>query len=87
MYEDKHKLLRRLAYSILFIAFVLSFTKVESMLDAHQLNVFLKTSETINFTRAAKQLHMTQPDVSQHLQSLENHFKMHFFYATGTDSN
>lgn len=53
------------------------------MLDAHQLNVFLKASETLNFTRAAKQLDMTQPSVSQHIQSLENHFDMQLFLRTG----
>ena len=31
------------------------------MLDAHQLNVFLTAARTLNFTVAARQLHMTQP--------------------------
>jgi len=53
------------------------------MLDAHQLNVFLKASETLNFTQAAKRLNLTQPSVSQHIQSLENHFNMKLFLRTG----
>lgn len=36
-----------------------------------QLLVFLKVAELQNFSRAAKELHMTQPAVSQHIQALE----------------
>lgn len=50
------------------------------MLDTHQLNIFLKASETLNFTQAAKLLHLTQPSVSQHIQSLENHFDTQLFF-------
>lgn len=53
------------------------------MLDVHQLNVFLASAETLNFTRAAKQLHMTQPSVSQHIQALERHFSMPLFIRNG----
>jgi DNA-binding transcriptional LysR family regulator len=53
------------------------------MLDAHQLNVFLVAAETLNFTRAAERLHMTQPSVSQHIQSLEKHFGVELFIRTG----
>ena len=45
------------------------------MLDAHQLNVFLTAAETLNFTEAARLLNMTQPSVSQHIQTLEQHFQ------------
>lgn len=54
------------------------------MLDTHQLNIFLKASETLNFTHAAKQLHLTQPSVSQHIQSLENQFDTQLFFRTGS---
>lgn len=54
------------------------------MLDTHQLNIFLKASETLNFTQAAKLLHLTQPSVSQHIQSLENHFDTQLFFRTGS---
>lgn len=53
------------------------------MLDAHQLNVFLTAARTLNFTTAARQLHMTQPSVSQHIQALENHFEMPLFLRSG----
>ncbi len=53
------------------------------MLDVHQLNVFLAAAETLNFTQAARQLHMTQPSVSQHIQGLERHFDMSLFIRNG----
>ena len=53
------------------------------MLDAHQLNVFLIAANTLNFTAAARQLHMTQPSVSQHIQSLEQHFDTDLFIRSG----
>jgi DNA-binding transcriptional LysR family regulator len=53
------------------------------MLDAHQLNVFLVAAETLNFTLAARRLHMSQPSVSQHIQSLEQHFGQSLFIRAG----
>lgn len=53
------------------------------MLDAHQLNVFLTAARTLNFTAAARQLHMTQPSVSQHIQALEQHFGLELFVRSG----
>jgi DNA-binding transcriptional LysR family regulator len=53
------------------------------MLDAHQLNVFMTAARTLNFTAAARQLHMTQPSVSQHIQALEQHFDMVLFVRSG----
>ena len=53
------------------------------MLDAHQLNVFVTAAKTLNFTAAARQLHMTQPSVSQHVQSLEQHFGVALFIRSG----
>lgn len=41
------------------------------MLD-YRIHTFLKVCETLNYTLAAKQLHITQPAVSQHI---------HFFGA------
>jgi DNA-binding transcriptional LysR family regulator len=58
-------------------------TGVGIMLDAHQLNVFLTAAETLNFTAAARQLHMTQPSVSQHIQALEQHFQTELFIRKG----
>lgn len=53
------------------------------MLDAHQLNIFLVAAETLNFTQAAERLHMSQPSVSQHIQSLEKHFDEVLFLRQG----
>ena len=53
------------------------------MLDVHQLNVFLMAAETLSFTQAAQQLHMTQPSVSQHIQGLEHHFDTQLFFRNG----
>lgn len=53
------------------------------MLDIHQLNVFVMAAETLNFTQAAQQLHMTQPSVSQHIQYLERHFDTELFIRNG----
>lgn len=53
------------------------------MLDAHQLNIFLVAAETLNFTQAAQLLHMSQPSVSQHIKSLEQHFDIALFERTG----
>lgn len=53
------------------------------MLDAHQLNVFLLAAETLSFTEAARRLHMSQPSVSQHIQSLERHFEQPLFARLG----
>ena len=41
------------------------------MLD-FRVKTFLTVCETMNFTRAADRLHVTQPAVSQHLTILEN---------------
>jgi len=53
------------------------------MLDTHQLNVFLIAAETLNFTQAARLLHMSQPSVSQHVQSLEQSFGQPLFIRSG----
>jgi DNA-binding transcriptional LysR family regulator len=53
------------------------------MLDIHQINVFLAAAESLSFTQAAQQLHMTQPSVSQHIQALERHFDMQLFLRNG----
>lgn len=53
------------------------------MLDIHQLNIFLTAAEALSFTRAAQKLHLTQPSVSQHIQSLERHFGTELFIRNG----
>ena len=56
---------------------------MKTMLDAHQINVFLVAAKTLNFTHAAQQLRMSQPSVSQHIQSLEKHFNTRLFNRSG----
>lgn len=53
------------------------------MLDTHQLRVFLAAAETLNFSQAAKRLHMSQPSVTQHIHNLETHFGMQLFLRAG----
>jgi DNA-binding transcriptional LysR family regulator len=53
------------------------------MLDTHQLRVFLAAAETLNFSQAAKRLHMSQPSVTQHIRNLETHFGMQLFVRAG----
>jgi DNA-binding transcriptional LysR family regulator len=53
------------------------------MSDTHRLTVFLVAAETLNFSEAARQLDMTQPSVSQHIQALEQKFDQPLFYRYG----
>ncbi len=53
------------------------------MLDPHQLRIFLIAAETLNFSRAAERLHMSQPSVTQHVQQLEVHFGAPLFIRAG----
>jgi DNA-binding transcriptional LysR family regulator len=53
------------------------------MLDAHQLNVFLVAATSLNFTAAARQLHMSQSSVSQHIRELELSFDQALFFREG----
>jgi DNA-binding transcriptional LysR family regulator len=53
------------------------------MLDVHQLNVFIAAAEKLNFTAAARQLHMSQPSVSQHITSLETQLGQALFVRAG----
>lgn len=46
------------------------------MLD-YRIHTFLKVCETLNYTLAAKQLHITQPAVSQHIHYLEQEYKQY----------
>jgi DNA-binding transcriptional LysR family regulator len=53
------------------------------MLDPHQMHVFLVAAETLNFSRAAERLFMSQPSVTQHIQILETHFGAPLFIRAG----
>ncbi len=53
------------------------------MLDTHQLRIFLAAAETLNFSQAARRLHMSQPSVTQHMHNLETHFELKLFNRNG----
>lgn len=53
------------------------------LLDTHQLKVFLAAAETLNFSKAAERLHLSQPSVTQHIQLLEAHFGVPLFLRAG----
>jgi DNA-binding transcriptional LysR family regulator len=53
------------------------------MLDTHRLRVFLVAAETLNFSQAAYRLHMTQPSVSQNIQTLEQQCGTPLFVRSG----
>ncbi len=52
------------------------------MLD-YRVFTFMKVCETLNFTQAAKELHITQPAVTKHIQALENEYQIKLFTFSG----
>ncbi|MCK5680136.1 LysR family transcriptional regulator [bacterium] len=46
------------------------------MIEMRQIQVFLAISELLNFSRAAEQIHLSQPTVSGHLKALEKYLKV-----------
>lgn len=52
------------------------------MLD-FRVKTFLTVCETMNFTRAADRLHVTQPAVSQHIRYLEKEYQVKLFSYQG----
>lgn len=52
------------------------------MLD-FRVETFLTVCQTMNFTRAAEQLHITQPAVSQHIHALEEEYGTKLFTYSG----
>ena len=53
------------------------------MLNLNELNVFLTAIECGNFSRAARKLHLSQPAISQTIDSLEKHFGVLLFVRQG----
>ncbi len=53
------------------------------MISLDSLHVFAVAAETENFSRAAKRLHMSQPAVSQHIQTLEKQLGVALFERHG----
>lgn len=51
-------------------------------MNTFQLSCFLAVAETLNFARAAEQLHVTQPAVTQQIHSLERELDVKLFKRT-----
>jgi DNA-binding transcriptional LysR family regulator len=52
--------------------------------DIEKVGTFLRAAETLSFSEAAKQLHMSQPTVSHHIKVLENELGVMLFKRTNT---
>lgn len=52
------------------------------MLD-YRVFTFMKVCETLNFTQAAKELHITQPAVTKHVKTLETEYQTKLFTFSG----
>lgn len=53
------------------------------MVELTRLEVFVFCAEYLNFSEAAKQLHLTQPTVSHHIKSLEQELDVALFDRSG----
>ncbi|MFL7894317.1 MAG: LysR substrate-binding domain-containing protein [Anaerolineales bacterium] len=51
--------------------------------NLNDLTVFLVTCETKNFSQAGRQLHLSQPAISQTINNLEKHFEAKLFIRQG----
>lgn len=49
----------------------------------HQLQVFLKVTQTLNITKAAEELHLTQPAVSIQIKNLQDQFEIPILEIVG----
>jgi LysR family transcriptional regulator, low CO2-responsive transcriptional regulator len=53
------------------------------MIDPIKIETFLRAAETLNFSEAAKQLHMSQPSVSHQIKILEQELGVTLFERSG----
>lgn len=49
-----------------------------------RLHVFISVAQHLSFTKAAGELHISQPAVSRHIQELESTYKVQLFERTGS---
>jgi DNA-binding transcriptional LysR family regulator len=54
------------------------------MIDLTKLQAFLYAAESLSFSEAAKQLHLSQPTVSHHIKSLEQELGVELFVRAGS---
>ena len=54
------------------------------MVDIDKIGTFVRAAETLNFSEAAKQLHMSQPTVSHHIKLLEQEMGGVLFIRTNS---
>lgn len=52
-------------------------------MNFNQLRVFQSAAKLLNFTRAAEELHLTQPGISKHLKELEEYYGTPLFERMG----
>jgi DNA-binding transcriptional LysR family regulator len=52
-------------------------------MNLNQLRVFQSAARLLNFTRAAEELHLTQPGISKHLKELEEYYGTRLFDRLG----
>lgn len=53
-------------------------------MDLFRIKVFLTAAQTLNFSRTAEQLYISQPAVSKHIGELELHFATRLFVRRGS---
>ncbi len=49
-------------------------------MDIHQLKTFITLARTSHFSRAAEELYLTQPAVSNHIKALEEYYQVPLFH-------
>jgi DNA-binding transcriptional LysR family regulator len=54
------------------------------MIDLTKLQAFLYAADSLSFSEAAKQLHLTQPTISHHIKSLEQDLGVELFARVGS---
>lgn len=53
-------------------------------MDDFRLRVFITAAKTLNFTKCAEQLYISQPAVSKHIGELESRYKVQLFERSGS---